>query len=55
MAKQEHETPVKEKQVKEWRRRTVHIYTDGSGIDNNIGAVIYNQTINRSELQHLGH
>jgi len=29
MAKQDYE-----KEVKEWRRGTVHIYTDGSGIDN---------------------
>ena len=44
-----------EKQVKKQRRRTIHIYTDGSRIDNYIRAAIYNQTLNQSEQQRLRH
>ena len=44
-----------DKLAKEAQRKRMHIYTDGSGINEQIGAAAYNKTLNKTSHQHLGH
>ena len=43
------------KLAKETQWGKMHIYTDGSGIDEQIGAATYNKTLNQMSHQHLRH